>query len=134
MNKINDSQSGQTLVEMLIAVVILSMVSIAFVKFTTVSLHMATFYNAQHEAYVLADNEALAILNNAYSDIQNTISPSNSPYSITKNNILYTIHVTQDTTFNDPDDPLLKEYTVKVSWPSDLDNGTYDVQLNVYAS
>lgn len=140
-----NEHSGQTLLEVILAVVIMSMVAIAFVKFSVVSLQTVAYYNHKHEALYLADQEALAILNNDYATIPNTYAPSqchNQPVSVTKGSsvMTYTINVTQSGDYNNTNNPNpvdasfnMYEYTIEVTWQGS-DHGSDKVDLNVYSA
>ncbi len=122
--RLTNNQHGFSLVEVLAAVIILSMISIAFARFSIVSLQAVNFNKQRQEAFQLARQEAMAVSNN-----DSSLAPP-SPDSI--NGVNYTVTANPPTV--SPADSNLEANLITVTWPSDNGVGTNNVALTVYTS
>lgn len=122
-------QHGFTLIEVLVSVVILTMLAIAFAKFSIETLKVVDFNKQQQEAFQLARQEAIYL-----SNIDTTPAPSNptqvngvefdfSPDPPTTNTMTininnYSIPITQN--------------LINVEWPSNGSSTTNSSGISVY--
>ena len=112
---------GFTLIEVLVAVVILAFLSIAFARLSIIELQALNFNNQREEAFQLARQEAIALTNNS------GLEPSNPTY---KNGVKFTINVSS---ISSPSSDLnLSGHLISVSWFNNSGSGSSEVNLTVY--
>lgn len=122
--RLTNNQHGFSLVEVLAAVIILSMISIAFARFSIVSLQAVNFNKQRQEAFQLARQEAISIADN-----DPTTAPSPNPEVI--NGVAYTVTTADSVSAADSN---LDVHLISVTWPMDNGVGTNNVELTVYSA
>lgn len=122
-------QHGFTLIEVLVSVVILTMLAIAFAKFSIETLKVVDFNKQQQEAFQLARQEAIYL-----SNIETTPAPSN-PTSVNGVEFQYSPDPpsTNTLSININNYPIsITQNLINVEWPANGSTTMNSVEVSVY--